>query len=270
MSTSNPRNYSTVTIKRLFALSGNQCYCPDCNRAVISPDGKTPVNEICHIEAASHGGSRFNKDMSDDDRRNFDNLILLCDEHHKMIDNNPDEYPVLLLKEWKQEHEHKQRGRLLRHTTLLGVAIDAIIDSDLEEGVIGIDNEAIAFNIGEKIEYNNIKQNKSLIEEHKAYHAKISSIYSELEDQGSFKKDKLLRIIRTIYLKNKGKYVLNHPNPIELVRAHADDIIDGVENDILNAISRDKSDFQDEIAFGVTMIIVDAFMRCKILEEPKK
>ncbi len=235
----------------------------------MARDNKTIISKICHIEAASHGGPRFNKDMSDDDRRHFDNLMLLCDECHEMIDTNFDEYPVSLLKQWKQNHEHKQKTRLLSHPTLLGTAINAIIDSDLDD-ITDIDNDISSFDISKKIRYNAIKRNKSLIKDFGESQAKISSIYSELENQGSFKKHKLLRIIKAIYSKQKGKYVLDSPNEIEIVQAHADDIIEDVENAIWDSISKNKTDFQDEIAFGVTMVMVDAFMRCKILEEPKK
>ncbi len=269
MSVLKSRNYSITTIKRLYALSDNQCYCPDCDRAVIASDGKTLVNEICHIEAVSPKGARYNSTMTDEERRYFDNLILLCDEHHKMIDNNPDEYPVSLLNQWKQNHEHKQKTRLLSHPTLLGTAINAIIDSDLDD-TTDIDNDISSFDISKKIRYNAIKRNKSLIKYFGESQAKISSIYSELENQGSFKKHKLLRIIKAIYSKQKGKYVLDSPNEIEIVQAHADDIIEDVENAIWDSISKNKTDFQDDISFGVTMVMVDAFMRCKILEEPKK
>ncbi len=268
MSTSNPRNYSTATKRQLDMLSGGKCYCPECNKSLIRREGKKIFAEICHIEAASSGGPRFNKNMSDDDRRHFDNLILLCRDCHDIIDTNLDEYPVSLLKQWKQNRELEKKEQLSR-SRLLEVAMNAIINSDLQEVDIDTDSEASAFKISEKIKYNDIKRNKFIIEDYKAYHAKLSSIYSELENQGSFKKDKLLRKIKDIYLKKQGKYIPDYPNYIEGVRMHADDIIDGIQSDILNAILNVDADFQEDIVFGVNIIMVDAFMRCKILEEPK-
>ena len=92
------------TVKRLCTLSGNQCAAPGCTKSLIARDGKTIVSKICHIEAANENGPRFNPGMEDDERRHFDNLILLCDECHRMIDNQENEkkYPVVLLKEWKK------------------------------------------------------------------------------------------------------------------------------------------------------------------------
>ncbi|WP_415282467.1 HNH endonuclease [Candidatus Nitrososphaera sp. FF02] len=43
--------------------------------------------EICHIEAAESGGPRYNSKQTDEDRRHYDNLILLCRNHHKATDD---------------------------------------------------------------------------------------------------------------------------------------------------------------------------------------
>ena len=48
--------------------------------------------------------------MSDEERRSFDNLILLCDEHHGIIDNkkNESKYTKETILEWKYEHIDKE------------------------------------------------------------------------------------------------------------------------------------------------------------------
>jgi len=58
-----------------------------CFNKLIARDEQTIVSKICHIEAASQNGPRYNPNMSDEERRHFDNLILLCDECHSIIDN---------------------------------------------------------------------------------------------------------------------------------------------------------------------------------------
>ena len=84
---SKARDYKPNTIKRLHTISGNQCAAPDCTRKLIARDGDTIVSKICHIEGASENGPRWNPSMDDDQRRHIDNLILLCDECHNIIDN---------------------------------------------------------------------------------------------------------------------------------------------------------------------------------------
>lgn len=82
--------------KQLYALSGNECANPLCHN-------KFDVLQICHIEAVIPSGPRYNPQLSHDEIRDFDNLILLCHKCHYMIDKNPDIYTVEILKKWKQE-----------------------------------------------------------------------------------------------------------------------------------------------------------------------
>lgn len=90
-------------LKRLFALSGNRCAFPGCNRNMIDEDGDV-LGQVCHIEAAEEGGERFNPKQSDDERRAVDNLMLLCYDHHVKTDDVI-KYKVADLKRMKSEHE---------------------------------------------------------------------------------------------------------------------------------------------------------------------
>jgi len=62
------------------------------------------IGQVCHIEAAMPGGERFNKNMSNEERRSFDNLMLLCYEHHVTTDD-VNIYGVRSLKDMKYNHE---------------------------------------------------------------------------------------------------------------------------------------------------------------------
>ena len=77
------RQYNPSTVRRLDTLSGDECSAPDCTRKLIARDGETIISKICHIEAASPDGPRYNKNMTNDERRHYNNLILLCDECHR-------------------------------------------------------------------------------------------------------------------------------------------------------------------------------------------
>ncbi len=268
---SKARNYRRPTLKRLHALSGNQCAAPECMRKIIAHDGKTLAGRICHIEAASPEGARWNPNMSDDQRRHFDNLILMCQECHDIIDNpeNEAEYPVSLLQKWKKQHESTiTYSYLNQHPSLLSKVIDAISETRffIEEETLPKNLSSI--NPGEKIKHNNIKRNKSLIDTYKVFYPKINSLYQTLENQGSFKKVNLLRNIESIYIKIKGKYIKDSLNPIQVIRAHADDILEDVQDELLNIVEKGTNNYIDDISYGITIVMVDAFVRCKILEEP--
>lgn len=93
------------TVKKLFALSGNLCAFPGCIEKMVDDNGVV-LGKICHIEAAKKGGPRYDEDSNDEKRRNFDNLILLCPNHHTKIDNDPS-YTIDSLKKMKVEHQNK-------------------------------------------------------------------------------------------------------------------------------------------------------------------
>ena len=91
------------TLKALFARSGNQCAFPGCRQPLVNHKHQI-IGEVCHIEAAMSGGQRYNARQTHEDRRAYDNLLLLCHPHH-IETNDVDEYPVERLREIKQIHE---------------------------------------------------------------------------------------------------------------------------------------------------------------------
>ena len=93
-------------------------------------------------------------------------------------------------------------------------------------------------------------------------------MYNELEKQGSIKKERLLNIIRNTYIEVKGKYILDSLNELEIIQLNSDYIIDDVFESLYSKM-KDSQFWEEDIIFGIRLIMVDAFMRCKILEEPK-
>jgi hypothetical protein len=93
----------TDVLRALFARSGNQCAFPGCTQPLINDKNKF-IAQVCHIEAASEGGERFNPDGNDEHRRSYENLLILCYPHHIETDDI-EEYPVDRLLQIKREHE---------------------------------------------------------------------------------------------------------------------------------------------------------------------
>lgn len=265
------REYKRTTIRRLDLLSGNECAAPTCSKKLIAHDEKSIVSKICHIEAAGEEGPRFNPLMDDDQRRAYENLILLCDECHTIIDNKENEvdYPVELLRSWKSEHEIKNLRQNQSSPSALKTVVIAISDTDFEN--IDEDNESTAsFSIANKIEHNLVQRHCALIDEYSPSYGRLNKLYKELESNGSLRKDRLLRNIRNIYVKVKGQYVLNGVDALEVVRQNADDIFDDVQEELLQHIGSDIDLDIGDLFFAVSVIMVDGFIRCKILEEPPK
>jgi len=97
-----------ATIKRLFAVSGNRCAFPGCTRPLVTEG--TVTGEVCHIEAQSANGPRYDPRQTDRQRHGFENLILMCPSHHKVIDADPETYTVERLLEIKAQHEARYAG----------------------------------------------------------------------------------------------------------------------------------------------------------------
>ncbi|MEH2216125.1 MAG: HNH endonuclease [Nostoc sp.] len=101
------------TIRRLFALSMNRCAFPSCTNAIIdsSTNNNIILGEVCHICAQNPGGLRYNAQQTSEERHSFENLILLCKNHHKVIDakENLHKYTVEYLTCIKADHEENAR-----------------------------------------------------------------------------------------------------------------------------------------------------------------
>jgi len=69
--------------------------------------GGTVVGEIAHIVAEQRQGPRGRTEMSDEERNKASNLVLLCGEHHTVIDRNPHIYSVHILRQMKSDHERR-------------------------------------------------------------------------------------------------------------------------------------------------------------------
>lgn len=120
------RYYSSRTIKRLFALSGNQCAAPNCNEPIIAPQSAKSdamvVGQIAHIYAVSENGPRGKKGLTERDLNDASNLILLCPTHHVKVDGQHETYPASLLIDWKTRHERRYGDNLSLSISGVGAA----------------------------------------------------------------------------------------------------------------------------------------------------
>jgi hypothetical protein len=111
-----PLAISSKTRKMLWARSGNQCAI--CQQGLIlqavGDVDASVVGDECHIVADSPAGPRGGRRDLAPDIDGYDNLILLCRNHHKLIDDRTAYYSVARLQRVKQLHEKTIRERLAR------------------------------------------------------------------------------------------------------------------------------------------------------------
>jgi hypothetical protein len=273
MANKRARYYSTLTIKRLYALSRNSCAFPDCDVTFLNSEDDTNFSNICHIEDANenlHKSDRYNPEMTDEQRKDFKNLILLCPNHH-IETNDTDKYTVDILREMKKNHETKTvkswsgKDLIGKHPSALNIVIGHIGIDFFDQ--VEPDDPLTAPDPAIKIEFNRVVRYKPIIEEYKIYQGKLSKIYDEIERLGSTKKELVLRNIKNLYLKEKGKY-----GSVEELKNNTDVIIANVESELWKVIDKSQNSNNnlpiEAIEISLLVILVDAFMRCSILEEP--
>ena len=138
------KNISQATRLKLWVKSGGRCQFKHCNKPVYEhgmtlQDGN--FADVAHIIGAKKNAARGGE-LSEELEVEFSNLMLLCKDCHKLIDDNEDDYDVETLRRWKQEHED-------RIEVLTGISPETPrstimkVQVNIGDRLIGIADEAI-------------------------------------------------------------------------------------------------------------------------------
>lgn len=100
--------------KILWAKAGNQCSYGykgnNCTQKMIEApnESDTVVGFECHIVGKTKDSARFLENYDDDKMDSYENRILLCGSHHKLVDdkNNEQIYTIKVVRKMKKEHEN--------------------------------------------------------------------------------------------------------------------------------------------------------------------
>lgn len=95
------------TRKILWARSGNRCAM--CKRALVEDatdlDVESVIGEECHVIAERDSGPRHDSVAPDEGYDSAANLLLLCRNHHKLVDDQRQTFTVEVLRSLKVNHE---------------------------------------------------------------------------------------------------------------------------------------------------------------------
>jgi predicted restriction endonuclease len=98
----------------LWGKSGNRCAI--CKKELVldsTPnDDQSVVGDECHIVSAQKNGPRYDKRYPQKNIDTYQNLLLLCRVHHKMIDDQQETYMADLLRKIKENHEKRVAAKL--------------------------------------------------------------------------------------------------------------------------------------------------------------
>jgi hypothetical protein len=173
-------------------------------------------------------------------------LALICEME---IDRQKEIYEFIN-KELKEEPDPEKVESNL--TSIIKI----LSKEDWSKDVLGF--EIVPFEIEAKISYNQLDTARVLIEEYKIHSHRIEKIYSEFDRQGTNKSLSILNGIRSEYL-NIGP--VGSPDQCFFL------IIDKVIHKI-QASANYTSLPEEELALCVQILVVDAFIRCKIFKNP--
>jgi hypothetical protein len=138
--------------------------------------------------------------------------------------------------------------------------LSSVINILSKENLASVDTNANinSFDIERKIDFNNLNTSKEIIDDYKLYHHIVGAIYDEFDKSGC---NKSLSILNTI----KGEYV-KHSSELfgdKLFNL----VISNISEKILQSPNFEKIP-QEELEMCIGILVVDAFMRCKIFKNP--
>ncbi|MDE5949013.1 MAG: SMEK domain-containing protein [Prevotella sp.] len=142
-------------------------------------------------------------------------------------------------------------------TTQLTSGLNYIISQLAKDDLNECDVDMTEFEIEAKISFNNLSiYAKDAIDQYKIYYINVQNIYSEYARQGKTKSMAVLQKLHKIYVSLKSQ-------------ASGDALFIAIKNEIINQIDNKNNNLsQEQLEMCVEMLMVHAFMECKIFEKP--
>lgn len=109
----NRKSVPINTTRRLWSQCGGYCQNPSCNRPLFRSVGNDDVSiaNVAHIIGHGSHGPRRNHELAEYiERDGVDNLIMLCLDCHKVIDELEQKFSVEVITQWKTDHVGRVAG----------------------------------------------------------------------------------------------------------------------------------------------------------------
>jgi hypothetical protein len=120
------RRYPQAHVKLLYGYSAGRCVFPDCRKVCAAQETKknraVPLGRIAHIYGHSKSGPRPNPHLSPEYLDSYDNWILVCADHHDIIDKQEASYTAEALLELKKAHEQWVQDKLTKEVVNVSFA----------------------------------------------------------------------------------------------------------------------------------------------------
>ncbi|PZO20896.1 MAG: hypothetical protein DCF25_05970 [Leptolyngbya foveolarum] len=132
------KKISEKEIKLLCLRSGGMCAFHNCSQSLVQEgtelDDSVVTGEIAHIVAYESDGPRGDDSFPEEERNKHTNLVLLCRDHHRLVDAQWRTYGVPVLHAMKQAHEEKIRALNKQDTD----SPEAMIQDSLHSSLLAV------------------------------------------------------------------------------------------------------------------------------------
>jgi len=104
------KSIATNIARKLWAQCGGFCQNPSCIKYLFAgvEDDVVSLANVAHIIGHGKSGPRSEHELADYiDKDGIANLIMLCLECHKIVDELENKFSVERMQAWKADHEKK-------------------------------------------------------------------------------------------------------------------------------------------------------------------
>ncbi len=121
--------------------------------------------------------------------------------------------------------------------------------------------EINSFEINRKIDFNNLQNARSTIDLYKIYYSRLDDKYAEFDKQGVNKSLSVFSVLSNQYVKLQNE----KEDDVEIFYSVINNVMEIIQN------SRNYIEIPyEELEMCVCIIVVDAFIRCKIFKNPER
>lgn len=142
--------------------------------------------------------------------------------------------------------------------TNLAEVINILSREDMQDGYAA--SVPIAFDVEKKLTVNNLSSAALIVEEYKVHHHRVTRVYEEFNKAGKNKSNSVLNALMMMYAKHSCTF-----SGDELFFKIVDTAIEKIQSSMNYATIP-----LDELEQYVSVLAVDAFIRCKIFKNPSE
>lgn len=239
--------------RRLWGKSGNRCALPDCRKLLVvdktETDDESIIGQMAHVKGEKFGAARYDSMMDENMRNVYDNLILLCSNCHKIIDDQPNTYTAEQLLEIKNNHEKWIIESTEKEITNVTFAELEIVTKYLLSNQVNTSDSYLLIPPKEKIQKNELSSSTERL---------ITRGLTEVKQVGQF-------IERSPDMefgeRLKQGFVSEYQRLRNVEKLKGDDLF----NTLLNFASNHNKDFRSRAA-GLS-VLVYLFEKCEVFEK---